>query len=451
MGTRESVIVIGAGVAGLGCARELVRLGYAATDIVVLEARARIGGRVWSDERLGFPVDLGASWIMGHAHNPLSDVARAAGAALVPTDWDSLAAYRKGKRVSGGDLDEIAEEYEELLGEIEKLGRSLSSDITIAAAIDRVLEGEKLSPAERHALDFAFSMLAIDAAANMDELGVRGQEPDKSLGAEDALVRGGYGLVPKQLASGLAIRTEHVVTRIQHGPSGVIVETDKGRFEAARCVVSLPLGVLQSGRVTFSPDLPDDKRAVISGLRMGTFDKVVLVMPRRVVPLNTDLLGRMGDDPARFPLFINIEKLSGRPALIGVVVGKLARALEPKSDAEIVGEAMRSLREMLGAGTPDPISSTVVRWSADPFAGGSYSYVPVGAWESDRDTLAAPVDDRLFFCGEATIRNYAGTVHGAFMSGLRAAARLAGAPMPSFPRDGGPRRFRSQRSRGSAS
>lgn len=447
MRKRESVIVIGAGVAGLSCARELLRLGFEVADIVVLEARARIGGRVWSDERLGFPVDLGASWIMGHDSNPLSEVARAAGAELVPTDWDSLAAYHKGARVSDDDLDRIAEEYEELLEEIEEGGRSLSSDITIAAAIERTLKGEKLSSAERHALDFAFGMLSIDAAADMDELGVRGQERDKTLDGPDALVRGGYGLVPKQLARGLQIRTEHVVTRIQYGPFGVIVETDQGRFEAARCVVSLPLGVLQSGRVAFSPELPDDKRAVIGGLRMGTLDKAVLVFPRRIVPQHIDFLGRMGDEPARFPMFLNLERVSGRPALIGFVVGKLARALEPKTDAEIIGQAMRSLRDMLGAAIPEPSSATVVRWSADPFAGGSYSYVPVGAWESDRDTLAAPVGERLFFCGEATVRNYAGTVHGAYLSGLRAAARLAGAPVPSFPRDGAPRRFRSQRNR----
>jgi monoamine oxidase len=446
----EPVIVIGAGVAGLACARELLRLGFAPADVVVLEARARIGGRVWSDERLGFPVDLGASWIMGHRSNPLSEIARAGGAELVPTDWDTLAAYHKGARVPERDLDRIAEEYEELLDEIEAGGRSLSSDITIAAAIERALRGETLSSSERHALDFAFAMLGIDAAADMDELGVRGQERDKSLGGPDALVRGGYGRVPRQLARGLAIRTEHVVTRIQHGPSGVIVDTNRGRFEAARCVVSLPLAVLQSGRVVFSPTLPDEKRAVIGGLRMGTLDKVVLIMPRRVLPQGTDFLGRLGEEPTRFPLFLNIERLSGRPALIGFVAGQLARALEPKSDSEIIGQALRSLREMLGAGVPEPSSATVVRWSADPFAGGSYSYVPVGAWESDRDTLAAPVGDRLFFCGEATMRNYAGTVHGAFMSGLRAAARLAGAPAPSFPRDEGPRRFRSQRSRSHA-
>ena len=98
-----------------------------------------------------------------------------------------------------------------------------------------------------------------------------------------------------------------------------------------------------------------------------------------------------------------------------------------------IAAAMRSLRDMLGASVPEPTRAAVVRWSADPFARGSYSYVPIGARESDRDVLAAPVGDRLFFCGEATMRNRAGTVHGAYLSGLRAAARLSGVPAPGLP------------------
>jgi monoamine oxidase len=132
-------------------------------------------------------------------------------------------------------------------------------------------------------------------------------------------------------------------------------------------------------------------------------------------------------------MFVNLERVCGRPALIGFVAGKLARTLEAKSDDEFVAVALRTLREMLGTRVADPLAATVVRWSSDPFAGGSYSYVPVGGRESDRDILAAPIGGCLFFCGEATMRNHAGTVHGAYLSGLRAAARLAGTPDSTLP------------------
>lgn len=427
---RESVIVIGAGVAGLACASELVQRGH---DVVVLEARARLGGRVWSDDRLGFPVDLGASWIMGYEANPLTPLAHAAGAELVPTSYDEIAVFHQGKRVADDVLEALAEGYGEIFSQIEKGASSLSSDISIAAAIKQALAGEDLSALERRGCDYMFANLGLDSAADMDELSVAGQEPDKRPPGSDALIKGGYGLLPRYLSRGLAIRTEHVVTAIDYGPSGVIVQTSHGRFEAARCVVSLPLGVLKASGIRFTPALPDEHRGALGRLRMGTLDKVALVLPRSVFPDDADFLGRMGDEPTRFPMFVNLERVCGRPALIGFVAGELARTLEAKSDEEFVGTAMRTLREMLGSRVPDPTAATVVRWSSDPFAGGSYSFVPVGGRESDRDILAAPISGRLFFCGEATMRNHAGTVHGAYLSGLRAAARLTAAPDPDLP------------------
>lgn len=435
--------MIGAGVSGLACASELVRLGF---EVTVLEGRARIGGRIWTDERLGFPADLGASMLMGYAHNPVTKIARAAGAEVVPTDWDSLAAYYKGKRVPDEELDEIADGATELMTRLEKLSTSLPSDIPLSEAVSRVLASEKLTPAEQRGRDLVLSIMELDSAADMDELGTSGQEPPQNPDGNDALVKGGYVQVPRYLARGIKVLTEHIVTRVQHGPTGVVVETSRGRFEAKRCVVSLPLGVLQSGKVLFSPALPEDKQSAIRRLGMGTLDKVVLALPRRILPRGADYLGRMGDEHRCFPLFMDLERISGRPAMLGFVGGRLARGLEKKSDAEVVAQAMRSLREALGDAVPEPTAATVVRWSSDPFSCGSYSYTPVGARDADRDTLAAPVGNGLFFCGEATARNQSGTVHGAYLSGLRAAAQLAGVNSPPLAASGAQHRHQSRMS-----
>jgi monoamine oxidase len=408
----------------LACARELV--AHRCT-VTVLEARSRIGGRVWTDERLGFSVDLGASWIMGAAGNPLSAIARAAGIDLVNTHWERLAGYRAGHRVSSRELNQTSQEFEELLEAIARRARSRTTDLTLQAAIVEELAGEVLSPVDRLRLDFATCMLALDAAADMDELGVIGQEFDRRPRGEDALPRGGYRRVMEQLATGLDLRLGQEVSKIEYGPTGVRVTTAGAEFTADRCVVSLPLGVLQANRVRFAPDLPTDKLAVLRRIAVGTLDKAILLMPRAIFPAGVDFLGRMGPEPSRFPMFVNLERQTGRHAVLGFVAGKTARALETSSDAQIIDAALRSLREMLGATVPEPTAAVVTRWRADPHALGSYSYIPPGAKESDRDQLSAPVGSRLFFCGEATQRGAAGTVHGAYQSGRRAATQVLGA------------------------
>ena len=418
----KTIVVIGAGVSGLACARDLVGRGY---QIIVLEARSRIGGRVFTDDRIGFPVDQGASWIMGTAGHPLTAVARAAGIELVPTSSDRFWAYRAGRRVPDRELDRIDQEFGELLDAVRRRARTRTSDLTLQAAIADELRGEVLTPADRERLDYACALLGQDAAADMDELGVIGQELDRRPRGDDALVRGGYQRVLYALAAGLDLRLGQHVTQIDQTGSGVRITTRSQQLSADACVVSLPLGVLQAGHVTFSPPLPADKQAVVSRLGMGTLNKATLLLPRSIIPATVGLLGRMGAEPTRFPQFVNLERLTGRPALLGFVAGRVARDLEAKTDAQIVDAALRSLRQMLGSAVPDPTAALVTRWHADPYSLGSYSYVPPGAKESDRDILAAPVGNHLYFCGEATQRNQAGTVHGAYQSGTRAATQLA--------------------------
>lgn len=417
----KRIIVIGAGAAGLACAHDLVTRGY---EVIVLEARPRIGGRVWSDDRLGFAVDLGASWIMGAAKNPLSAVARAAWIELVPTHWDRLAVYRGGARVSARELDQTDQEFADLIDAVRRRARSRSVDVTLQAAIDDELRGEVLTPSDRDRLNYACAMLGQDAAADMDELGTVGQEYDRPPRGEDALVRGGYQAVLAALATGLDIRLGHEVTQIEQRGDSVLVTTPGETFTGAGCVVSLPLGVLQSGRIRFTPALPADKQAVVRRLGMGTLNKATLLFPRSVIPSSLDFLGRMGSEPTRFPLFVNLERLTGHPAVLGFVAGHTARALETASDAQVVDAALRSLRDLLGASLPAPTAAVVTRWHSDPYCLGSYSYIPPGAQESDRDLLATPIGNHLYFCGEATQRNQAGTVHGAYLSGKRAASQV---------------------------
>lgn len=211
---------------------------------------------------------------------------------------------------------------------------------------------------------------------------------------------------------------------------------------------TLPLGVLklatapssgQQNTVQFLPPLPDWKTSAIQRLGFGNLNKVVLCFEKIFWNPNANLFGHVGSTTAsrgELFLFWNLYKA---PVLLALVAGEAAAIMENVSDDVIVGRCIAVLKGIFGnTGVPQPKETVVTRWRADPWSRGSYSFVAVGSSGSDYDLLASPVIPgtnnnaappqglaRVFFAGEHTIRNYPATVHGAFLSGLREASRIA--------------------------
>jgi monoamine oxidase len=156
---------------------------------------------------------------------------------------------------------------------------------------------------------------------------------------------------------------------------------------------------------------------------MGLLDKVALRFDQSFWP-KQHILAFLSDRADQWPDVFNWQPMCGQPLLVGFKSGRSARADEGRTDEEVVGSLMRQLRSAFGAQTIDPVAWHVTRWASDPLAGGSYSYLRVGASPDDYDILAEPVGDRLFFAGEATNRAHSATVHGAYLSGLREARRI---------------------------
>lgn len=420
--SRGRVVVIGAGVSGLGAARELHRQGFTVT---VLEARSRVGGRIWTDRSLGSPVDMGAAWIEGIDGNPVTALADEFGVAHSLSDDDKVVAYDvNGEAIDEDDLEEIGEEGEALFEAIEELGETLSEDISMEQAMRRIMDGEDLSAFDQRALDWIMSVVIEgDAAAPASRISLLGGE-DGGFGGEDHLAYGGYEGVPLGLARELDVRLDHQARRVVHDNNGVRVETDRGSFGADYAVITLPLGVLQSGAVEFSPALPESKRQALQSLAMGTANKVVLSFPRTFWPEDPHFLGYLSNTRGEFSSFVNVQAFLDEPILASYLSGEYALATEQLSDEETVGRAMRVLRIMFGQGIPEPDGFRISRWRADPFSRGAYSYIVVGGEGRAYDVLSQPVNNRLFFAGEHTNGRYAATVHGAFLSGLREAGRI---------------------------
>lgn len=236
----------------------------------------------------------------------------------------------------------------------------------------------------------------------------------------------GYGALLSRLARPLDIRLDTRVQAIVHDDDGVQVETSRGMFNGEAAVCAFPLGVLKAPGLRFDPVLPSRQRAAVARLGTGVLDKIALRFPTRFWP-DVQRFARVDGPPDRRAEFYNLHPMHGEPILVALVAGDRARALEAMPEAAAVEQILIELRSIFGKRVSTPERVIRTRWGSDPFALGSYSRIPPGASLDDFDALAEAPGERLFMAGEATVSDYPGTVHGALMSGLRAAGEVADA------------------------
>lgn len=433
--SEETIVVIGAGAAGLGAARKLKLAGV---KVIVLEARDRIGGRVWTDRSLkNIPLDLGASWIHGIEGNPLTALVRQYEVETVSTDYDNVALYdAQGTEFTDRQQDQLDTRYSRIMRRVRRQGERAQQqgrpDASLQSAISAAIAENSWTAEEKLQFDYLINTnLEHEFAADASELSWFSWDEGEEIVGGDVLFPGGYGQIFSRLAEGLDIRFGQMVQKIEYSESQVTVVTRQGSIVAQRLIVTVPLGVLKRGSIQFSPALPERKQAAIQRLGMGLLNKVFLHFPRVFWDRESDLLGYIGPRKGEWAEWYNFFKFTGEPVLLGFNAATYARRLEALSNEAIVADSMTALRRMYGNSIPAPDGSTVTRWASDPLSFGSYSFLAPGSSASDRDALAEPVSNRLFFAGEATFRDFPATVHGALLSGEREAARILSLAKPA--------------------
>ncbi|KAH8396734.1 hypothetical protein KR215_003260 [Drosophila sulfurigaster] len=319
-----------------------------------------------------------------------------------------------------------------------------------------------LSSRDRLILDWHFANLEFANATRLDNLSLKhwDQDDDFEFIGHHTTVRNGYSCVPVALTENIDIRLNSAVKEIKYSNKGVEIVaenlktcTPEVTYKADLAVCTLTLGVLKvaisneesqphANTVKFDPPLPDWKQQAIRRLGFGNLNKVVLCFDRIFWDPNANLFGHVGSTTASRGEMFLFWSISSTPVLLALVAGMAANIVESVTDDIIVGRCMSVLKNIYGnTSVPQPKETVVTRWRSDQWARGSYSYVSVGSSGSDYDLLAAPVIPpksqephsskepeelpRLFFAGEHTIRNYPATVHGAYLSGLREAGRIA--------------------------
>lgn len=427
-GKKKRVIVVGAGVSGLSAAKTLAGYGH---NVVVLEARTRIGGRIatsslWADT----PVDLGAAWIHGSAGNPITTIAKAIRAPMATTLSDSQIIYgNNGRALDATDASHLESLRVGIQRTVAKAQNTLRTDISLQAAIEAGMQWPLRSAADQVAMRYVInSDYEQEYGGRSSALSAMWFDSDGEFAGDDLLFVTGYKAVSDFLARGLSIRLGEVVRRIRVQGGVVYVNTQSRTFTADKVLVTLPLGVLKAGAIEFVPRLPAAKTNAINRLGMGLLNKCILRFHRTFWADQYDWLGYIPALNGRWTEWISLSRQVGQPILVGFNAADFGREIERWTDTEIVSSAMETLRRIYGPGTPDPVGYQITRWASDPFAYGSYSYLPVGATPKLRTDLAAKVGQTIFFAGEATHRQYPATVHGGYLSGIRAAGEIQASP-----------------------
>jgi monoamine oxidase len=424
--------VVGAGIGGLSAASALVAAGK---NVVVLEGRDRVGGRALSDNSFPTPVDLGAEWFNfvtpasgaapGQTNNALFDIAASRGLQVVadtfPRVFYNVTPPPAPLPPNDPNVKAANKQFASMLALINAAATS-GTDVSAAVATASLVADAwyKLGAGIIENLHGAnLDVLGVLDLSNLAQLGL----PITMPSADNRLIPSGMGNFIATFANGLPIRLNTPVTSMSwDAPCGVQLSTPSGIIKATTAIVTVPLSVLASERLTFIPALPSQYQEAISGLPTGALEKIAL-------QFNTDIF-KVGEiNTLATPLVDKINNAFVQAQLWGTNVGvcfvggDLARTLVSAGSTALIDFALATMESMFGSA----VSGAFVRgesssWLSDPFSLGAFTYAPPEAVPL-RIALATPVANQIFFAGEALSILKHGTLPGAYDSG-QAAARL---------------------------
>jgi len=399
------VAIIGAGAAGLGSAHALKHSGL---SVIVLEARDRVGGRghtIMASAEVTF--DLGCGWLHSAEQNSFVAIAEQLNFELDRTlpPWRERAYGKSFPPDERADFFRALEEFFQRIEDAAQSGRDNPASLYLES-------GNRWNP-------------MIDAVSSY----INGCETDRlSILDFDAYqdsntnwrVRRGYGALMAAYGAALPLAFNCEVTLIDHSGKRLRIETSQGTLTADKAIVTVPTNLIAQQAIRFHPALPDKVDAA-ANLPLGLADKVVLALDEPgELPKDGNLRGAtMRTEMGTYHL-----RPFGQPCIEGFFGGRFAQALEDAGDGAIAAQSIDEIVSFLGNDYRRrlrPLKES--RWAHDPFARGSYSHALPGH-AGKRAVLAAPVDGRLFFAGEATSPNFFSTAHGALDSGERAAKEV---------------------------
>lgn len=429
---RTSTLVIGAGVSGLACANYLKSHGH---TVKVLEARNRIGGRLATIKSpSGDVFDMGASWIHGINGNPIYELACRHHIKTVTLNYDKLALFNADGTPFLSDSAKLFESY---VNEIEAL-LARRPELSALSAIDGIIRQLAKKDVQillwRPMLLAFFERFANDPfATSLLELSSQYLSFEGYYEGDEVIFPEGYGQIAERLAEGLDIRLGVDVIEVCYDDTGVTVMDDDGRhYKADQVVITAPLGVLKRQGIDFVPDLPSLQQQAIDEIGFGVFNKVFFELE---TPLTTLEALQVGHNAffyidGQWLDVLNLSNVHGKPVYLVLFGGVIGEWLDTASDEQAWQLVYGKLKGVFKELPSTPKALHVSRWGADRYSYGAFSF-PASAHRVQLiQALEDGVDGRVFFAGEHCSERFAGTVHGAYQTGLDVAKKILGENPP---------------------
>lgn len=396
------VVVIGGGAAGVAAAK---RLQQASIRCLLVEARPRLGGRAWTvHDAAGHALDLGCGWLHSADRNPWTDIAEKQRFTIdtTPPPWMNRPLEVNFSRAEHAAFRRALDQFYARLGEAAR-GKT---DAPASSLLD---PHDRWNPL----LD---AMSTYISGAELDRVSLQDLDAYHNTAVNWRVVEG-YGTLISGYGAGLPAMLDCPVRCIDHSGKRLHIQTSKGSIAADRVIVTVPTTILAAEQIQFAPPLPDKIEAA-RGLPLGLDDKLFMS------------LAGAEEFPPSVRVFAHKDRAAtggyhirpfGWPMIESYFGGNCAAELEAGGDDAFFDFASAELVSVFGSAFARRLRPLRVhRWGSDPFALGSYSFALPGRADC-RAALAAPVDERLFFAGEACSLHDFSTAHGGYLTGIAAA------------------------------